>query len=387
MRLGIFVQTLGGLEVVLGDRITKLTRDLFQRELTPAQEEAQIEQTGIALENIRRQEEALEEEATSLVAYGDYILQQVQAAREMSRRITSQDIERYVIEFFARNYPGCHFQQQGEDPALVDVELSSKAKNDLATFLREARARTVTALTRADPAPVRCRFENRLRTATRRNEELITQLHPVVRFVGRQTEERKLVLYPAIAARITRSLLPKAFPIGDYRIAITRWTFEALRTTERLWYGAERIDPGGNPLDDEDAERFVMSVAENGEDWPAAAAELDLERQADEIEQGLLVRGRARFEQHAREVIAQNDDRAVAQLRSLDNHLTHQERRHQDLRRKHEERGYAGLARAEERNIERLRARVDRQRLALDEKRRLRHSMEELCVGIVRVSA
>lgn len=385
MRLGIFTRTLGSLETVLGPRIADLTRDLFSKQLTPEQEAARIDQTGVALEAVRKHEETLEAEAPSLVAYGDYILQQVIAAREMARRITTEDIERYVLGFFSQHYPGCRFHQDPKDPAIVDVELSPKAKNDLSNFLRDARSSAATPLTRASSAPVRCRFDNRLRARGRGWEDLITQFHPVVRFVAHSTESQKRVGYPAVAARIRASALSKPLSPGDYRVAIARWNFEALRTTEQLWYGAEPLGPGGHPLDDDDAERLVMAVAEAGEDWPAAGAELDLEGVAHDIEQGLLVRARSRYETHVGQLEAQNRDRADAQLRSLENHLTQQRAKYEELRRRHLARGNPGLAKAQEKNLERLTGRVERQRLLIHERSHLKHRPEELCVGVVRV--
>src|SRR5438093_4008630 len=158
MRLGIFERTLGGLEVVLGERINALTRDLMQQHLTPAQETARIDQTAVALENVRQNEEVLEREAASLVAYGDYILQQVEAARSLSRRAKSEDTQRYVLDFLSGQYPGCRIQRDSDDDAVVSLDLSPAAKNDLADFLRKRRSNVTTALTRNEPSPIRCRF-------------------------------------------------------------------------------------------------------------------------------------------------------------------------------------------------------------------------------------
>jgi len=385
IRLGIFERTLGGLETILGPRINDLARDLFRQKLTPEQEAVRIDQTGVALENVRKQEEALESEASSLVAYGDYILQQVDAAREMARRIKAEDVQRYVLGFFSQNYPGCCFHQDPGDPALVGIELSAKAKNDLATFLRDRHARAITALARSEPAPVQCRFENRLRIPKRAGEEVVSQFHPIVRFVAWAADDGKLIQYPAVAARIPRERLPATVSPGDYRIVVARWNFEALRPMEQLWFGVEAIAPGGSLLGEEDAERFVMAVAEAAGDWPAAAAEMDVGQLTHDLEQGLLVHARERFEEHTEQMRAQNEDRADAELRNLERHLAQQMAKYEEVRRRHLERGNVGLARAQETNIQRLKTRVERQRLTIEEKRRLRESMEEICVGVVRV--
>lgn len=386
VRLGIFERALGGLEVILGDLIGELTRDLFRRSLTPAEESALIDTTTVALENQRQHEEKLEAEAAALVAYGDYILQQVQAARELTRRIKAEDVQRYVLDFLSQNFPGCRFRQDPADPVVVDVELSADAKAEFAEHLRTRRNRQPSLLARTDPGPVRCRFENRLRASKARNEEVISQFHPLVRFVGQVAEDRQLVQFPAVAVRLSAERAAGLVRPGDYRLAVARWNFEALRPEERLWFGVEPVASGELPLSDEEAERLVMLAAEHGEDWPTASADIDIEEVAEAVEQGLLVEARERFEKYTAQVRAQNDDRADAQLRSLERHLQAQRARHADLIARHRARGYAGLVKAEEANIRRLEAKVEQQSVVIESRRRLSSSLDEVCVGILRVT-
>lgn len=384
MRLGIFERTLGALEVVLGPRITELTRDLLQQHLTAAQEEARIDQTAVALENVRIQEETLEQEAASLVAYGDYILQQVEAARSLSRRIRAEDTQKYVLDYLDANYPGCRLRQDNDEPAVVYIDLSAAAKNDLAQFLQERRSATVTSLTRNDPTPVRCRFDSRIKAAVRPGEELINQFHPLVRFVAQTAESKGKNVLPAVAARVPAALSPAGVASGDYLIAVTRWTFEALRISEQLWYGVVK-NGGDAALSDEDAERFVTALAEHGEDWACAATDVDIDTAARQIEQSLLVRARDDFERYTERTKAQNNDRAEAQLRSLETHLRQQRAKYEALKQRHLANGNPGLARAQDINIEKLNGRIERERRAIEEKRQLRSRSEEICVGVVRV--
>lgn len=384
LRLGVFTRTLGGLEGILGARIEELTRDLFRQHLTAEQEAERIDLAGVALENQRQQEEALEEEAASLVEYGDYIIQQVEAARGLARRIKAEDIQRYVLDFLSQNYPGCRFLQDPDDQALVDVELSPEAKFEFGEYLRARRARQIPPLARNDPSPVRCRFENRLRVPKGRHQEVINQFHPLVRFVAQVAEDRKLVQSPAVAIRVARDRLDGLLAPGEYRFVVTRWAFEAIRTEERLWFGVEACD-SGERLGEDDAERVVTAVAEWGEDWPKASAEVDATELAEALWEGLLVEAQERYERHVAQVVAQNEDRADTQLRSLQTHLDRQQERHEELIRRHAQRGYSGLAKAEEKNLARLRAKVEQQRLALENRRRLVHSTQVLCVGAIRV--
>ena len=160
-RLGIFTYALGGLEPILGEQIQKLTKDLLFGKLTPQQEEERIEQTAQAIANIQKHEEELEQQAAHLVAYGDYILNQVKAARELHRWVTGNDIKVYVTDFFRLNYPGCEFVQLKEE-LEYDITLTNQAKQDLEEFIRQNRLDSRTTLIRNDPNPVKCRFENKI---------------------------------------------------------------------------------------------------------------------------------------------------------------------------------------------------------------------------------
>jgi hypothetical protein len=136
---------------------------------------------------------------------------------------------------------------------------------------------------------------------------------------------------------------------------------------------------------DDDAERFVMTTAEYGEDWRVSLKEIDPEAATARIEQSLLAGAWDAFRVHEAAVKAQNEDRADAQTRSLETHLRRQRAKYQELRARHLARGNPGLARAQETNLERLTARIEQERVAIDAKRQVRSRMNEVGVGVVRV--
>ena len=70
---------------------------------------------------MKQDEERLESEAAHLVAYGDYILQQVRAARDMNRWINGTDLFHYVIDFLNIHYPGYELKEL--DAENLDYEL------------------------------------------------------------------------------------------------------------------------------------------------------------------------------------------------------------------------------------------------------------------------
>ena len=188
-----------------------------------------------------------------------------------------------------------------------------------------------------------------------------------------------------MAAKIGLDKVPTRPQQGDYLVAVMRWSFEALRSSEQLWFGALPLTGPAEPLTDEDAERLVTAAASDGTPWPAASSEHDCRELAELAEQTLLKRGGEAFDAHVRKLQAQNDDLADAQTRSLEAHLSHQRRKYEELRARFIERGNPGLAQVQVGNIERLAARVERERLRITQRRQLRASFDDVSVGIVRV--
>lgn len=72
--------------------------------LSPEQQDARIEQTRRAIINQEEQNNKLEEEASQLTAYGDYVLQEIQKAKDEDNIITATDIANYVIDTLTKLY-------------------------------------------------------------------------------------------------------------------------------------------------------------------------------------------------------------------------------------------------------------------------------------------
>src|SRR5690606_12978091 len=102
-RLDVFTQALGVMESTLGDRIQDLTLDLLSHKLSPGEEEERIRQTRDAIENMNRQQAQLEEQASHLIAHGEYIQNKVKAANELGRYIRGEDLLIYVRDFLSEH--------------------------------------------------------------------------------------------------------------------------------------------------------------------------------------------------------------------------------------------------------------------------------------------
>ena len=383
-RLNIFRSSLGALEPILGEQLRVLTLDLLSSELTPQQERDRIDQTALAVENTKLHEEKLEADAAHLVAYGDYILNQVKAAHELSRRVTGEDLKSYVTDFMAPNYPGTEVTARESSPLDVEISLSAKAKFDLSELIRHQKLASSTRLCQADPRPVRCRFENTVAAAAQRWGEVINQFHPLVRLVALKVEALETGSRPAVALVLPASLLKRPMAPGEYLFAVQRWSFQGLQALERLHYTAGRRG-GGTPLSDDDAEVLVLTAAMQGSDWLEARTEVDLVEAADVINNDCFARSDKAFNVFSHNLDAQNADRADIQERSLDVHLREQEAKLNEVLAKHRAANRPALVRATEGRIAALRGRVEQQRVRIASNRLVRFSKDEVAAGLIRV--
>ena len=396
-RLKLFEESLGSLEPVLGDldrrdaSIQQLTRDLFSRRLTPEQEEERIEQTAQAIENARVYEERLENAAADLTAYGDYILRQVKAARDLHRSITQRDIQSYVTGFFDVHYPGSEFRQDPDQPTRFDVSLSVDAKCDLAAYIRKERIDPPTRLTPDTGHAVRCRFENTAVPDRQGLEEVISQFHPLVRFVAARLEKEENRRRPAVALQLVAAALPDDLQEGSaavrYAFAVQRWSVRGLRDMERLHYAATALGPHSAPIESSLAERLVAAAVERGTPWHAAGGTLDLDGALSSIE-SCIERADCAFDEYRDDLKRENDDRADVQQNLLDEHHLAQRTSLEKVLHDYRERGQHRLVPATEGRLRALEARTERRRRDIEDRRKLKYSPPEvMCVGVIDVPA
>ena len=385
-KLDLCRRALGDFEAVLGDEIRKLEIDLLSDHLTPEQQNKRIDQTAQALENLRQEQEELERDAAHLVAYGDYILNQVQAAHELNRRIVGEDLRAYVTDFFGMHYAGCTFKQSLEDAANYEIKLSASAKHDLADFIRVNKLATATRLVQGSARPVLCRFENRAAPDHARSIETISQFHPLVRFVSSTITDKEEQLSPAVSVQLPVSALRDTdLGAGIYVLAAARWSIEGLQASEKLVFAATMMDDPATPLADETAERLANAAAQFGEEWHDWALTSDLATVSAIADSQLFSRLEEEYEAYVEDISHQNEDRADLQLRNLRRHLDNQRRKMEKVREQHRLRGRNSLVKATDGRIQALEDRVERQEKAIESRRGIRYRNDEILVALIRV--
>ena len=384
-RLKIFEGALGSLEPVLGNSIQELTRDLLSRYLTAEEEEQRIEQTRLALEQRRQMEDRLEADAAGLTAYGDYILKQVKAARDLHRSISARDIRSYIIDFLTVHYRGSEFREAPNDPMRFEVDLSNDARNDLAKYLRRNRLEGTTTLVRDTVKRVPCRFENTAIPDLNGREEVISQFHPLVRFVGQCLSNPEQQSRPAVAVRLPAKCSPENLRPGTYAFSVQRWSVRGLRDMERLYYAAAPLSPNDYRLQPDEAESLIVAATEFGEEWLGARRALDLQRVIGAATEQCIAPSEGAFDRYVNDRRAENDDRARLQENMLDEHCRTHRRKLVAVLERHRILGRDRLVLATEGRLRALEVRVNRRRKEITESATLRFSNETVCIGVIEV--
>ena len=382
-KLDLCRNALGDFEAILGEEIQKLTHDLLVRNFTPEQQEKRIHQTAQALENRKQKEAQLESEASHLVAYGDYILQQVRAARDMNRWINSGDLFTYVTDFLNIHYPGYVLKEKNAENYEFELSLTASAKHDLEDFIRRHNLVGQTRLTQMAASLIPCRFENRVLATSWSQTESISQFHPLVRFISSRISETAVQVRPAVSIRLKSEHTDGRILPGTYVLAVSLWSVQGLRNVEKMVYEAIDLSAPETLLGEESAEFLAGACATKGEHWLEVKAECDLNHVCALANDVLLGTLDERFDIFVEEECAQNEDRADIQARNLERHVAkHRETIHNvidNLRKK----GKTKLIPANEGRLKALGERCERQKRTIDSRRSVIHRSEDICISVV----
>ncbi len=379
-RLRVFEEALGEAEAVVGEIVRRLESALLNRPLTPAEEEAQITQAALALENLRNQREELERNAPHMMAHGQYVIERIEAARELARRVTEVDLMVYVRDYLTDYCPGHQFLQDGGDRNLVTLQLPADVAVRFTAYLQDEGLLGKTALDRG--RTTRIRFLNRISEQYHYSEEVLHQFHPLVRFITHDLQQRDEHFYPLAAVEI-HGAKDDEFQRGDYTFYVRSWVFKGVREEEVLSVAALRLDDG-TLLEEPASEVMLQRARLSGVDWIGANNEVDGESVVRRFEQAEDVLGqRYRSELAAKK--NENADRARFQLDSVDRYLNRRLATLTKVLRTHETLGRTSLARATQGQIDKLKGRMDVRKQKITESAEIVADKNFVCAGLIRV--
>lgn len=380
-RLKVFEQALGEPEPVIGETIQRLEAKLLTSKLTPEEEDDEIERARLALENVRLRHEELERNAAQMIAHGGLVLDRIDAARELSRRVTESDLIVYVRDFLARHASGHQFLQLDEwDMFAIQLPLSVAA--ELEDYCRRTGMVGQTML--GSGMARHCRFLNKVTTVSSSAWEPIHQFHPLIRFISDKLTRLEEGFYPVVALRLA-SVHQAVVPAGDYMFAVRRWTFRGIKEEE--WLQAAVCDmKTGEVLDDAAGEALVNQARIHGGDWLEASNVVEPQVMAHRLDE-LEVHLASAYTRATKRKQDENADRLMFQLHGIDQHLLDRLRVLEDIRSRHGLASRSSLVKATQGRIDKLRARMGLKREQVLQRERVVPDQALVCAGVLRVDA
>lgn len=268
-RIGIFRQSIGELEPILGGQVQNLTFDLLSKHLTPKQEEERITQTQMAVEAKRQHEAQLVDQSTVLFGSSDYILEQIGEARDLGRWITPEDLRSFVEDFFDNAHRGTRLKWNEPAKGLVTIDLSNEARNEFAHFCRMQTPALVSRLTHAGHGDVILAVDSDA-AQERPTCEVLSHFHPLIRWIIDCHRNNDQAFSPTAAVELTSNLLPA----GDYLCAIEFWTFHGMRKEVQIAYAISSLEDG-RPIPSVSGERLIREMLDRGRTWEFATRILE----------------------------------------------------------------------------------------------------------------
>ena len=181
-RIHIFEQSIGDLEVILGEELRELSRQVFTMQLTPQQEQALADQTALAIERRKNEQEQLEARRHELMGQDRIIESNLQHAVESGRFVSEVELYTLVQSFLRAKFHGTKLYANTGDPTFM-LHCGEDLYEHMRDLLLNSQPQDPTAMTFLG----RCRTGQKLpltfqaQTAYERKPvEFITVRHPLV---------------------------------------------------------------------------------------------------------------------------------------------------------------------------------------------------------------
>ena len=179
-RIGLFRESIGEIEPILGEPVEKLAADAIRGDLTEQEQQSLAEDSADAWRDERLKAEGLANETDSLMAADQSFLDEIDGLIGRRKVPSGAELHTYVAGYLAANFAGSRFPR-----ALVAQVAEIRTPPDVGRLVLEAFPTDPEAVRfgrMLQTAPVRATFDQDA-ALKHANAELIHSRHPLVRMV------------------------------------------------------------------------------------------------------------------------------------------------------------------------------------------------------------
>ncbi len=290
-RIGIFRQSIGDLEVIIGETVSELTREVLSTHLSRQEEE---ERTEIALRNLDRRTDdmrRLEGESARFVGTEQFFSQEVEAIHNKRRYVTGKQLRSFLSDFIRNHCPSTRIEY--DDVANTGRIYPS---GDIQSFIqRQGIAGDLIRFMGHAPDGMEVTFDSQI-AYLKPHIEFFNVLHPLVQAIARyyRTEQDPSGSSPGHERHFASAhhvlLKTNMLPPGFYYYYVFRMDIVAARPSSSLECIIlnERLQPA---CASDAAETIFGEMLENGQDTESGPLDLspDEADRASDVAEGLFL--------------------------------------------------------------------------------------------------
>lgn len=187
-RIGIFERSIGELEMILGDELSTIERDILSKKLSPKEEEELIERKAMAIEDRLESLEKLEKNSAQFIGTDQFFDSEVEMIKQRRRYITDEQMRRFIVDFLRTNCPRSRLAYDSETN-IGELYPDDRLRSMLTRYGIAAHLfRYLTSIDRGIPIT----FDSQT-AFDHPNYDFINVLHPLTQSIARHyTEDDKI---------------------------------------------------------------------------------------------------------------------------------------------------------------------------------------------------
>lgn len=263
-KIGIFEESIGELDPIIGDEIQHLTERALRGELGPDELDRVVEETGEALQRRILAAHQMLARLDGLLAADQAIIDEIHAVTGERQLPTEEETRLFLNEFLGEHFPGCQIPEEatrrvvslnlGEGLPAALERAAADFGADAATITRFAR--------RLSGGPVEVTLS---RDAGYRHlrADLLHLRHPLVRFAVSEVEKGRSRLHKAFALALGQSSI---LAPGLYVFAISVVEIPGYRPTTRLAAAVVDVASDRAWSDPEETTPVVLELLERAQE-------------------------------------------------------------------------------------------------------------------------
>jgi superfamily II DNA or RNA helicase len=263
-RIGIFRESIGDLEVILGETISELQRDYLTGKLTPDEADERVEQAARAINQRRHHLEQLERNSGELFGHEEYIRDEMNRVSRLGRFISQESQLAVIRSYLESHHPDISLWQ--ESPGIYGLRLTDALRQDI----QEASRGSQLWIERGRNNQMLITTQGEV--AFRHPEvELINVSHPLLRAAVLRVRDQLQSPVSRAGQTILRlnSKEDHEIPSGVFFVLVFLHTVDGIRA-RRLFETVVWCDAEQRLLEPELGERLLHLTLEKGDEWDSA---------------------------------------------------------------------------------------------------------------------